>query len=142
MIRLKLPNPALLIAGAVMLAAGALLAQPVVIGNGVIVVTGGPASVVDQSKTEPAGGQSDSTQPADGTHIPGPTINVDVTEWVILVGDPYSSGMNRKELSKDTLPSFIDELRDTPSDTDKSDIPPVGVIRLVPDGSIGKDATI
>jgi hypothetical protein len=142
MTRLKLANLALLIAGTVMLAAGALLAQSVVIGNGVIVVTQVPTAGANQPKTEPAAVQSDDPQPTGGPHIPGPTINADVTEWVIFVSDPYSSDMNRKELSKDTLPSFIDELRDSPADTDKSDIPPIGVIRIVPDGSVEKDATI
>ncbi|HUO07569.1 MAG TPA: hypothetical protein VM008_04660 [Phycisphaerae bacterium] len=98
--------------------------------------------------------RAQTTSPAPAATNPaleGPTINGTLTEWVIFVGDPYSTELNRKELARNTLPPFVNEVRDAPSadgssgkaDAASADTPiPIGVIRFTPAGPIDKGTTI
>lgn len=76
--------------------------------------------------------------------LPGPTIDVDVTEWIVFVADVVNPELNSRTLFHDSLPLFAEDLRTaSPADDAKPSEPgPVGVIRISSDGSIDKEATI
>lgn len=76
--------------------------------------------------------------------LPGPTINVDVTEWVVFVADVVNPELNSRTLFHDSLPPFAEDLRTAePGDAAKPSEPsPIGVIRISPDGPIDKEGTI
>jgi hypothetical protein len=99
-------------------------------------------------------GGAQTTSPAAATTAPtiaGPTINGTLTEWVIFVGDPYATELNRKDLARNTLPPFVNEIRDAPasegssasSDAAGANRPlPIGVIRFAPAAPMDKGTTI
>ncbi len=76
--------------------------------------------------------------------LPGPTINVDVTQWIVFVADVVNPELNSRSLFHDNLPPFAEDLRIAePADKAKPSEPtPIGVIRISPDGPIDKEGTI
>jgi hypothetical protein len=76
--------------------------------------------------------------------IPGPTVNLSVTEWVIFVADAANPQLNARNLFHDSLPSFAEDLRKADSaDKDHPSEPgPIGLIRFSADGPTDKDATV
>ena len=76
--------------------------------------------------------------------LPGPTIDVDVTEWIVFVADVVNPELNSRSLFHDSLPPFAEDLRPASpaADAKPAEPGPVGVIRISPDGPIDKEGTI
>ncbi|HEV3416139.1 MAG TPA: hypothetical protein VG056_04980 [Pirellulales bacterium] len=88
------------------------------------------------------GAEAAATTPAHS--IPGPTVNLSVTEWVVFVADAANPQLNARNLFHDSLPSFAEDLRKADSaDKDHPSEPgPIGLIRFSADGPTDKDATV
>jgi len=76
--------------------------------------------------------------------LPNPTINVDVTEWVVFVADVANPELNARNLFHDSLPQFAEDLRTAaPAEDARASGPgPIGLIRVAADGPIDKDAAL
>ena len=75
---------------------------------------------------------------------PAPTINIDVTQWVVFVADPSYPELNRRGAVANDLPPLIGDLRTTRAaidDASQARPGPVGVIRIIRSGLVNKDET-
>ena len=81
---------------------------------------------------------------ASAKKLPAPTINVNVTEWVVFVADVANPELNARNLFHDSLPHFAEDLRAAASTEEghTSEPGPIGLIRVSADGPIDKDASL
>jgi len=90
-------------------------------------------------------GMATTTEPATApatqarTMPAGPTVNVEITEWVVFIADMTSKQLNRREAFDNTLPSFVNNSR---REAAVKSAAPMGVIRLTPTGLVNTDVAI
>ncbi len=90
-----------------------------------------------------------SAKPAPAKSLPNPTINANVTEWVVFVADVSNPEFNARNLFHDTLPQFVEDLR-TSAASEKaaserkaaSQPGPIGLVRFASDGALEKDVSV
>ncbi len=74
---------------------------------------------------------------------PAPTINIDVTQWVVFVADPSYAELNRRGGIDNNLPPLVGDLRSSRAAAvegpGQARPGPLGVIRIARSGLVNKD---
>jgi hypothetical protein len=92
---------------------------------------------------ESAAESSPSAAPKPTKTVAAPKVAVNVTDCVVFLADAVNPEMNARALFPDSFPRFVEDLRKSPGIESNDATPgPFGIIRLMPTGELGKDASI
>jgi hypothetical protein len=91
-----------------------------------------------------AADSASAAKPGPAKSLPNPTISASVTEWVVFVADAANPELNARNLFRDSLPQFVEDLRTSSASEKKgsSQPGPIGLVRFTADGAVEKDVAV